>query len=198
MEEDRKVSAVEKHSVPTVHDILTQCHGGRSGHFGERRTWEILNKFFPGHKIPYRLIRDFIDRCVTCQKDRLAMTTEIQPIVRHLKPEHLRSVVGIDTLAVTEDDYGNTCIHTIVNHFSKLVALYPSKDHSAIALATSLFQYCGTYGTFDTLLSDPGSDLMSEVIAHLNRWFGIHHRVSLVDRHESNGVEGTNKQVLRH
>ena len=85
-----------------------------------------------------------------------------------------------------------------MNHFSKLVALYPSKDHSAISLATSLFQYCGTYGAFDTLMSDPGSDLMSEVISHLNRWFGIHHRVSLVDRHESNGVEGTNKQVLRH
>ena len=27
---------------------------------------------------------------------------------------------------------------------------------------------------------------------------GIRHIVSLVDRHESNGVEGTNKQLLRH
>jgi hypothetical protein len=39
---------------------------------------------------------------------------------------------------------------------------------------------------------------MSEVVEHLNKWFGIQHVVSLVDRHQSNGVEGTNKQILRH
>jgi hypothetical protein len=39
---------------------------------------------------------------------------------------------------------------------------------------------------------------MNDVVKHLTRWLGITHKVSLVDRHESNGVEGTNKQVLRH
>ena len=39
---------------------------------------------------------------------------------------------------------------------------------------------------------------MSQVVKHLNDWFGIRHVVSLVDRHESNGVEGTNKLILRH
>jgi hypothetical protein len=38
---------------------------------------------------------------------------------------------------------------------------------------------------------------MNEVLSHLTRWFGIRHIFSLVDRHESNGVEGTNKIVLR-
>ena len=32
----------------------------------------------------------------------------------------------------------------------------------------------------------------------LNKWFGIQKLVSLVDRHESNGVEPANKQILRH
>ena len=39
---------------------------------------------------------------------------------------------------------------------------------------------------------------MSEIVILLNKWFGIDKLVSLVDRHESNGVEPTNKQVLRH
>ena len=39
---------------------------------------------------------------------------------------------------------------------------------------------------------------MAEVVQHLNKWLGTVHRVSIVDRHESNGVEGTNKQLLRH
>jgi hypothetical protein len=54
------------------------------------------------------------------------------------------------------------------------------------------------FGLYDEVISDPGSDFMSQMVASLNSWFGIRHKVSLVDRHESNGVEGTNKQLLRH
>jgi hypothetical protein len=47
-------------------------------------------------------------------------------------------------------------------------------------------------------MSDPGSDFTSQVVTELNSWFGVHHRVSLTDRHESNGVEGANRDILRH
>jgi hypothetical protein len=39
---------------------------------------------------------------------------------------------------------------------------------------------------------------MGTVIKRLNAMFGVIHKVSLVGRHESNGVEGTNKQLIRH
>ena len=39
---------------------------------------------------------------------------------------------------------------------------------------------------------------MPEVVKLLNQWFGIRHVVSLVDRHQSNGLEGTKKRILRH
>ena len=48
------------------------------------------------------------------------------------------------------------------------------------------------------LMTDPGSDFKSEVAGHLTRWFGMDHMFSLVDRHESCGVEGTGKQIARH
>ena len=66
------------------------------------------------------------------------------------------------------------------------------KDHSAQTMATSLFQHFCRFGIHDQLIFDPGSDLMSEIIILLNKWFGIDKLVSLVDRHESNGVEPTN------
>ncbi len=47
-------------------------------------------------------------------------------------------------------------------------------------------------------MSDPGSDLTSHVVRHLNNWFGIRHVFSTVERHQSNGVEGSNKSILRH
>ena len=61
-----------------------------------------------------------------------------------------------------------------------------------------LFHHFCTFGFFDEIWSDPGSDFMSQVVKLLNQWFGIRHVVSLVDRHQSNGVEGTNKRILSH
>ena len=46
--------------------------------------------------------------------------------------------------------------------------------------------------------SDPGSDLMAEVVQKIAEWTGIRRVISLVDRPESNGVEGMTKQILRH
>ena len=35
-------------------DILKAVHGGTMLHQGLRRTWLLLNKLFPGHRIPMR------------------------------------------------------------------------------------------------------------------------------------------------
>jgi hypothetical protein len=179
--------------------LLSSVHNGRMGHFGARKTWTALNQHFPGHRIPFRVVEDFVATCPTCQKDRLGMTDTLQPVVRHLKPEHHRSVVGIDTLTVTPpDDYGNSYVTVVVNHFTKLVALYPSKSHDAKASADALTQYFCTYGLFDCIMTDPGTEFKNQLMEHLTRYFGIRHRFSIVDRPQSNGVEGSNKQILRH
>jgi hypothetical protein len=78
------------------------------------------------------------------------------------------------------------------------VAGYPSKTHDAISTAGAMYQYFSTYGLIDEIISDPGTEFMNEVISNLNKWFGVHHVFSLVDRHESNGVEPTNREILRH
>ena len=104
-----------------------------------------------------------------------------------------------DTLTITPiDSYGNYLLIVVVEHFTKYVSLYPVKDHSAQTMATSFIQHFCRFGIHDQLISDPGSDLMSEIVILLNKWFGIDKFVSLVDRFESNGVEPTNKEIRRH
>jgi hypothetical protein len=39
---------------------------------------------------------------------------------------------------------------------------------------------------------------MSKTVVLLNQWLGQEKLVSLVQKHESNGVEPTNKKILRH
>ena len=184
-----------------VMDIFNQCHSNRNLHGGTRVTWNLMNKHFPGHNIPYRVVSELVSTCPVCQKDRLGMAPfdTIEPIVRTLRPAHQRALIGADTLTITPPDcHGNTKIITIVVIMSKLVYLYPAKTSDAKTVATAIFSFCSHYGLFDSLITDPGSEFDNEVVKHLNSWFGISHKFSLVDRHESNGVEATNREIQRY
>ena len=195
--EDANQASATTHKTPEFY--LDQVHGGRQMHKGARRTWLALNKYFPGHKIPYRVVEEYVSVCPRCQTDRLGMTNNITGLVRHIKPEHQRSRIGADRLTVTpEDEAGHTYLIVLVEHHTKYVSAYPCKEYNALEMAGTSFHHFCTFGIFDEIWSDPGSDLMSEVVSQLNKWFGIRHVVILVNQHESNGVEGTNKQILRH
>eukprot|EP01033_Poteriospumella_lacustris_P017893 gene17893-biopygen8036 len=108
-------------------------------------------------------------------------------------------MIGIDTLTVTPvDSQGNQYLIVIVVLDSKLTALYPSAKHDARSVANALIQFFATYGVFDTIVTDPGSEFANALVAHLTKAFGVLHRFSLVDRHESNGVESHNRLILAH
>ena len=96
------------------------------------------------------------------------------------------------------DEAGNTCLIVIVVFYTKYVWATPAKEYTAHTVASALFTFFCTFGVYDELWSDPGSDLMAEVVQKLTEWMGVKRVISLVDRHESNGVEGSNKQILRH
>jgi hypothetical protein len=191
--------ALVEHSAQSYTDpdeVLARIHGGRNGHLGARATYLKLNAEFPGHKIPYAVVAEYVATCGICQKDRLGMVDCIEPIVRHLKPADIHSCVGIDTLTVTPPDKdGYTYLNVIVNFFTKFTVLIPMKNKDAKSTAAALFSYFCTFGLVDYIQTDPGTEYMNEVVEQLNEWIGVRHRFSLVDRHESNGVEGTNKQI---
>jgi len=68
------------------------------------------------------------------------MTSTIKPTIRHLKPEHARSRMGMDLLTVTPvDKNGNNYIHVIGNHFTHHVGLYPSKEKQLMQLLQLYF-----------------------------------------------------------
>ena len=183
--------------TPTT--LLEKVHGGRHGHLGVRYTYRELNRQFPGHQIPIAFVMDYVSNCPICQKSRLAMVDKLEPITRHLVPSHIRAVVGADILTVTPpDEAGNQYLVVIVDHYLKFVQIYPTKSKDAISVATCLFTYYCNFGKFDALLSDPGSEFTADVCQHLHKWLGMDQQFSIVDRHTSNGVEATNREILRH
>ena len=67
------VEAAPEQKVWTHSEMFGEVHGGRKLHWGARRTWQALNKRFPGHGISFRAIEEMVSNCPICQKDRLGM-----------------------------------------------------------------------------------------------------------------------------
>ena len=102
-------------------------------------------------------------------------------------------------MAVTPaDEDGNKVLIVIVNLFDKFVDFSPQKEYTAETAATAIFKHICDYGLIDGIISDPGSSFTAEVITHLLKWLGVNHTLSIVDVHTSNGVEATNREILRH
>ena len=186
--------------VPAFDAILDTVHGGPHLHFGALATWRLLQEQCVGHGIPMAYVRFYIRECPVCQKYRRTLSNDRIPhVIRHLKVPGPRSTVGIDGFTMTPPDkHGNSYLHVIVNHFTKHVFLFPSKSKDAVGAANALLTYVSMFGRFTRLISDPGSDYASDTVQKLNEYFGIDRAVSLVDRHESNGVEPTNRELKRH
>jgi hypothetical protein len=68
--------------------------------------------------------------------------------------------------------------------------------HTAMDVARSLYAFRCTYGHYETVASDPGCDLTAEGVQQYLQWAGQTHRTSLVDRHQSNGVEVINRHIM--
>ena len=179
---------------------MSKIHGGRNLHLGVHRTWVKAAQLFPGHKLPYKFFEEWVASCGTCQKQRQSMALAFQALVKTLKyPMKPRSVVGMDSMKLPLDKYGNQYVHIILNMFSKLIYAYVSKDNSADSICDALLTYFSTHGLFDVMSIDPGSNLLAESVQLLNKHLDITQKVSMVDVHTSNGVEnGGVKMITRH
>ena len=183
----------------SVDSMLNEVHGGRCLHYGASRTWARVKQRFPNAKISIEDVRTYVRECPLCQKMRNTGIGGLPAQTLSLKPDAYRRTVGIDHVTITPaDKHGNCCAILIVEHFSHFPYVYPAKDYTAETVAKVLFKHYTTAGVFDQLASDPGSAFMSEVVGQLNNYFGVTHKVSLIGRHQSNGCEGTSKQLLRH
>jgi hypothetical protein len=59
----------------------------------------------------------------------------------------------------------------------------------------ALFQFFITYGVVDVLVTDPGSNINSEVVKLLLGWFGVQLRMSLASSREQRCGEDSSRSV---
>jgi len=196
--EERKEYKTEDTKAYSKEEMLEVVHNGNVGHMGARVTWTRLNKQFPGHKVSFQTVQEFVAACANCNKTRLGMKDVLPPIIRSLKPPKSRTAIGIDAVEITpHGEDGHTHINVVVNLFTKLVSFYPVKGVTAINLANSCWKHWSSYGPTDMIISDQGPDLTSGLFDQLTEYMGMRHIFSIADKH-ANGVERTIGEIVRH
>ena len=181
---------------PSHMEMIAKCHNYACGHLGKLATYLKLSREYPGHGISMAEIREFIEECVICQKVRSTKVPTIMPRARSLSKD--AGTVAIDTAQFDEDVHGNKYIFVVVNLFTRLTHLFPSKDKSTNAAAMALYQYFVFYGGFSVVHSDPGSEFTSGLFSALTVYLNSTKTFSIVNNPWADGVEPTVKQMKRH
>ena len=181
----------------TKQEMFNAVHGARQGHHGVVTTYRLLCERFAKHGCSVEDVAHFVSACPVCAVTSKNRETKLHPVTRNLKVPAPRTMIGIDYLEIGLDNFGNKGVYVIKDHFSLLTYIYPTAEKDVSNAALAIFSFCVLYGKTGGIISDPGSEFTSSGLEQLNNWFGIEQRFSLVDRHESNGVENTNRQILR-
>jgi len=183
-----------------VKGAMQSLHGSRKMHYSADRMYRDACVQYPGHRIPQVYFQDYVKKCATCQKSRMQKDKFFLEQVRTLKADpRPRSAVCIDRLSISPPSKnGNTTCIVISDLFTRLVRCYPCKEYDGPSVANALKDWIITYGVYDVLKSDPGKDILSDAVSIINNMWKMNREVSLVDRHESNGNERLNQEILRH
>ena len=175
-------------------------HNGREGHHGIRRTYQLLCKLFPDHRVSIETIRRLVQECPVCQKVRDVGARSLEEQLKALETTTYpkRGWVGIDVLGMPESPRGNSKLTVFVNINSKRVRIFVSAEESAVTIARHIITYTMQEGRHHGFTTDKGSNFIAEVNECLFDMLGMHHKVALTGQPTSSGVESTNKSIIRH
>ena len=87
----------------------------------------------------------------------------------------------------------------MVDCFSRYILLHPAKDATAVSAAKALLQRLALFGTPQQLLSDMGSQYITQIIDEITNYIGTEKLDTMPGIHEENSiVERRNKEAVRH
>ena len=172
-----------------------------AGHQGCRRTkMRIVSRFFwPGM---YKHINKFVKSCDICQRTSTrghCHRAPTQPVPIVTKPF---GKISIDLVGpLIKSDRGHRYILTITDFATRWPEAVPLKEISTEKVAEALVTTFSRLGIPDEVLSDRGTQFVSDVMSQVWRMLGIQHIKTSPYHPQSNGLcerfNGTLKAMLR-
>ena len=183
--EEIRVSLVVSQELK--YDVLTSVHGDlHSGHYGMQRTYSTLRlKYF--WKGMYKDCRNFILSCQQCNT-RKNPVSPIKAPLQPMKPARINERWAMDIVHMPLTPRGNKYILTFTEYCSRYVEAFPLQNTQAATVAKILVQeICFRFGSQE-LLSDLGSNFISELVQHTCKLLGIRQIYTTPYHPQTNGL----------
>ena len=170
------------------HDVLTSAHGDLTGgHYGTQRTYTSLRlKFF--WKGMYQDCKNWVLSCTSCNQRKTPvkpLKAELQP----LPPVMMNERWAMDIVTLPRTERGNRYVLTFTEYNTRYVEAFPLKETSSKTIARVLVdEICFRYGAPQTLLSDLGANLVSEVMAETCKILKIERLFTAPYRPQTDGL----------
>ena len=153
--------------------LLEEAHAGLfAGHFSERKVYHKIHRLYwwPGLR---RDVRQFCRSCLNCVSRRGPGHQQRPPLnpIPVKGPFHR---VAVDVLQLPLTSSGNKYIVVFMDYLTKWVEAFPTSDQQASTIAGLLVEHiiC-RHGVPEELLSDRGSNFLSDLILELCSLLGI-------------------------
>jgi hypothetical protein len=184
-------------------DVIRQCHEhALSGHLGVRATVDRVAQQYWWPSIR-RDVQGVIEECIPCNRRSPYGRTKapLQALPDTAEPFELVAMDIIGPLPVTER--GNKYVLSVIDHFSRYLELIPLENQTASMVAEAFVRrWVVRFGVPEKLLTDQGSNFMSELFASMCKELQITQLRTSPFHPQSNGrcerVHRTVSQILSH
>ena len=177
--------------------IIAECHNAASaGHFAERRTLDHVRARFwwPSVKQDVRL---YCRLCATCQLAARKMPHAKAPM-QSFNAGAPFEVLGIDFIGpMNTTARGNRYCLTMVDHFTRLTVLIPTKTQAAETTISAIIDYwVAYYGVPRIIHSDQGATFTGALMTAICERLGVRKTRTTPYRPQADGrVERMNRTV---
>lgn len=168
-------------------------------HLGVNYTWNKVHLQFVGKGL-YKLVKELVDCCVTCQVRRRIKNKKTTPGYLVPTPSRPFYLVGCDCVGpLTETPNGMKYMIVAVDYLTKWPIARAVKEITAEVTAQFIQEeIVAVYGSPSHLISDRGSNFMSEYLQTYLSKVECNHRFSTSRRPQSNGqVERLNNTLVQ-
>ena len=189
-----------RHIVPVVmiKEVVAEIH--KFGHFGHKRTLNMISKFYYWPKMN-RDVFHHVKYCTHCQKNKRVIIAPRKfmklPVTSRFRTIHI-DLVGPLKQSATKKKY----ILTIMDRFSRWPEGIPLANIKAETVARRFYtEWICRYGVPDYIISDQGSQFESAVFQEMLKTLDIKRRRTTAYHPQANGmierVHGVIKNTLR-
>ena len=176
--------------------IIENVHASCLQHLGRDKTYHMIKKQYHWKGLT-TMVRDYVNQCVTCQSRNLQQPKT--PLEEITPPRFCFQKIAIDTAGpYPETDQGNKYVITVIDCLSGYLEAFPVPSNSSVVVAKLLLnEIFRRYSWVETMVSDNGSNYVSELIQEILKQGHVAHIKTSPYHPQSNGkVERAHRTMV--